>query len=380
MRHPAIKARRQAAHRRPKRSRDSSGVRGAAARFPCGQTSSGIERMRCLVTTRLVGILVLLIWPGETVLAASPLEVVLKQCQLIKITGQFSSTEAKYQTAGQCLQYPTQLLWTGQGAYDPKDGRAQEVVDLKGIPPYQGRLTIRATCSGDPWVDFKRGGLATPDCSNVMVQSQGEPSVVEPVLNILIGEVRKTSKPLSALYRDYFPYHLDQLRVQHDAVLQADAAQAKADEHAKALAAEQARNSRLLKGAQKMPLFAPTILSPMAQALFLQNNTVPIKISHPQDIAVTSYLVRIESRNLQGVWTLVTSFPVGAAEASSLAGFLGWGAPGPGRGQAMIAGPGTYRVSAQVSAPQQTAWSIPVEFVVTTPNKAIQKAPKMFGP
>jgi hypothetical protein len=41
--------------------------------------------------------------------------------------------------------------------------------------------------------------------------------------------------------------------------------------------------------------------------------------------------------------------------------------------------PGAYRISAQVSAPHQTGWSPPIEFVVTAPNKAIQKAPKMFG-
>ncbi|MDH4195706.1 MAG: hypothetical protein OEV70_16350 [Nitrospirota bacterium] len=45
----------------------------------------------------------------------------------------------------------------------------------------------------------------------------------------------------------------------------------------------------------------------------------------------------------------------------------------------MIAGPGTYRISAQVTAPRQTVWSQTVEFVVTAPSKAIKKAPKMFG-
>ncbi len=55
-------------------------------------------------------------------------------------------------------------------------------------------------------------------------------------------------------------------------------------------------------------------------------------------------------------------------------------APGNGTGAAMIAWPGTYRVSAQVAYPRQTGWSTPVEFVVTAPNKAIQKAPDMFGP
>ena len=329
------------------------------------------------MTIRWIGILLpLLTWTEEGFPAASPLEVVGKQCQLIRITGQFSSTGAKYQTAGQCLKYPTQLLWTGQGAYDPKGGRAQEVVDLKGIPPYQDRLTIHVICSGDPWIDYKRGGLATLDCSNLTVQAQGEPTVVEPVLDILMGEVRRTSKPLSALYRDYVPYHLDQLRAHHDAELQAEAARAEAE--AAALART---NMRLQQGATLQPaIVAPTIQMPAGGSLFLSNTSVPIKLAPPQGLAASAYLVRLETRNAQGLWTLVTDLQVNAAEASSPAGYLGWGASGNGKGPAMIAGPGTYRISAQVSAPLQTGWSQPVEFVVTAPSKAIQKAPKMFRP
>ena len=297
---------------------------------------------------------------------------------MIRITGQFSSTGTKYQIAGQCLTYPTQLLWTGQGAYNLKDGRAQEVVDnLKGIPPFQGRLTIHATCSGDPWVDAKRGGLATPDCSNLMVQAQGEPTVIEPVLNILMGEVRNTSKPLSALYRDYAPYHLDQLLAQHNADLQAEAARAEA-ETAKA----EVQQRKLLQSAMQPNVLriVPTIQTPAAGALILSNTSVPIRIAPPQGMAATAYLVRLESRNALGLWTPVTNLPVSAAEAASPSGYLGWGALGSGRGAAMIAGPGTYRVSAQVKLPRPTRWSQPAEFVVTAPSKAIQKAPKMFGP
>ncbi|MGC3974846.1 MAG: hypothetical protein QM771_10745 [Nitrospira sp.] len=331
------------------------------------------------MTTRLAGFfLLLLIWPGETVLADSPLEVVLKQCQLIRITGQFSSTGAKYQTAGQCLKYPTQLLWTGQGAYDPKDGRTQEVVELKGIPPYQGRLTIHVTCSGDPWVDSKRGGLSTPDCSNLMVQAQGEPSVVEPVLNILMGEVKRTSKPLSALYRDYVPYHLDQLRAQRDIELKAEAARAEAE-----AAKTEAQQRKLLQSAMQPNVLRviPTIQTPAAGSLFLSNTSVAIKLAPPQGLAVTAYLVRLERKNSQGVWTLVTNLPVSAAEATSPAGYTGWGAPGNGRDPSrMVSLPGTYRMSAQVSSPRPTGWSQPVEFLVTAPNNAVQKAPKMFGP
>jgi hypothetical protein len=139
-------------------------------------------------------------------------------------------------------------------------------------------------------------------------------------------------------------------------------------------------NKRLQMGAaQGLGVAVPTIQSPVRGAFLLSNTSVPIKITAPKGIAAASYLVRLESKNAQGLWTLVTNLPVSGAEASSPSGYLGWGAPGSGRGAAMIAGPGTYRVSAQVSSPRLTEWSQPVEFVVTAPNKAIQKGPKMFG-
>jgi hypothetical protein len=127
-------------------------------------------------------------------------------------------------------------------------------------------------------------------------------------------------------------------------------------------------------------LITPTIVAPTANALFFNGVAVPIKIVAPQGMSVTSFNVKIESRNAQGVWTVLTTVPVTTAEATSPSGYVGWGAPGNGKGAAMIARPGSYRVSAQVAYPQQTGWSSPVEFVVTTPNKAVQKGPKMFGP
>lgn len=47
----------------------------------------------------------------------------------------------------------------------------------------------------------------------------------------------------------------------------------------------------------------------------------------------------------------------------------------------MIAGPGTYRVNAQVSSLRQTGWSQPVEFTVMAPpsKSQAQKGPKIFG-
>jgi hypothetical protein len=76
-----------------------------------------------------------------------------------------------------------------------------------------------------------------------------------------------------------------------------------------------------------------------------------------------------------------TNLPVSLGEATSPAVYTGWGAPGNGKGPAMVAGPGTYRISAQVALPQPTAWSQPVEFVVSAPpsKTQAQRAPKAFG-
>ena len=115
--------------------------------------------------------------------------------------------------------------------------------------------------------------------------------------------------------------------------------------------------------------------------LYLSNTSVPIKIAPPQGMAAASFMVKLERRDNQGNWGIVTNLPVSVAEATSQAGNIGWGAPGNGRDPSrMVSLPGTYRISAQVAYPRQTGWSPPIEFVVTTPNKASQKAPKMFGP
>ena len=201
---------------------------------------------------------------------------------------------------------------------------------------------------------------------------------MEPVLNILMGEVRRTSKPLSALYRDYVPYHLDQLRAQHDVELRAEAARAEVE-----AVKTETQQGKLLQSATQPNVLRviPTIQTPAAEALFFSNTSVAIKVAPPQGLAVTAYLVRLERRNVQGIWTLVTNLPISAAEAASPDGYTGWGAPGNGPDPSrMVSLPGTYRISAQVSSPRPTGWSQPIEFVVTAPTNAVQKAPKMFGP
>lgn len=296
-------------------------------------------------------------------------EYVYRACPIQSISGSYRAGKSLYQISGVCTGNPGSWNWTAQGAYRNQDGKVNESILLNGPGQSNGRVETRLQCDADPWID-------NSTCINFVSNAQGAILGAPERLREIQETIEHYKKPLTA---QMSPATRANLLAKRQADLQAEIAQATADAEAQAQAAERARNSRILKGAQRVPLFAPTIVAPLPNALFLQNNPVSIKLAVPQGIAATSYLVRIESRSPQGAWMLVTTIPVASAEASSPFGFQGWGAPGPGRGQAMIAGPGTYRVSAQVSAPRPTAWSQPVEFVVTSPQKAIQKAPRMFG-
>jgi hypothetical protein len=158
-------------------------------------------------------------------------------------------------------------------------------------------------------------------------------------------------------------------------------AQRDADLKAQAAAALQKQNQRLKQAVKPAPaVVAPVIVAPPANALYMQNNTVPIRILAPPGMTAVSFMVKLERRDSQGNWGVVTNLPMSAADATSPAGFTGWGAPGNGRDPSrMVSLPGAYRISAQVFSPRQTGWSQPVEFIVTAPNKAIQRAPKAFG-
>jgi hypothetical protein len=157
-----------------------------------------------------------------------------------------------------------------------------------------------------------------------------------------------------------------------------------AEQKALADAAEAAlrkQNQQLKQAVKPAPtVVAPVIIAPPANALYMQNNTVPIKILAPPGMTAVSFMVKLERTDSQGNWGLVTTLPVSAVDATSLAGYTGWGTSGNGRDPSRMASlPGGYRISAQVFSPRQTGWSQPIEFIVTAPNKAIQRAPKAFG-
>lgn len=72
-------------------------------------------------------------------------------------------------------------------------------------------------------------------------------------------------------------------------------------------------------------------------------------------------MIKLEYNNTQGLWVTHRTIPVTSADAQSPGGYTGFGAG------AFPSSPGAWRISAQVSAPNQSGWSNAVEFKVATP-------------
>lgn len=289
-------------------------------------------------------------------------------CGQALVQASFKASLSAYQVTTTCSSVEAGFVnWISQGSYDTHTGIAREDVHVSIVNAFSATATTTVTCLSDPWLG-PSFGAGKVSCTNGTVQEGGQVNDARFWLDWLRIGFSGSSLPNST----GFSYDRPALVAQRDAALKAQA---------EAVAALHKQNQHLRQGLQLGPaVIAPTVIAPLPDALFLQNNVVPIRIAALQGIVATSYLVRIEIRNAQGAWTVVTQIPVGAAEASSPSGYLGWGAPGNGKGAAMIAGSGTYRVSAQVATPQQTRWGEPVQFVVTSPNQAIRKGPKAIGP
>jgi len=298
-------------------------------------------------------------------------------------TYSFASTPFTYRFSGNCYllntryALPITVPWTGVGTFDPVSGKVTEEINIpeptaaQPSRPY-GRFTASMHCGGkDPWREAAACGqialFVNPPVTAYAPNVWGQYSrqVIQEVLNLYPRAGRPVTSNLSANDRQALV-----------ASLQA---------HTQAEAARQKQTQRLKQSVQPAPTLldnlAPYVVSPTAGSLFMSMTTVPIKLAPPpRRMTVTAYLARIERMDAHGAWMIVTNLPIGAAQASAPSGYLGWGSGGSnGKSQSYIAMPGTYRISAQVSAPQPTGWSQPVEFVVNAPNKAIQRAPKMFG-
>lgn len=289
-------------------------------------------------------------------------------CTYSSIAAVYTSTTDKYAIVGTCRYDGKLVPFTTQGGFDTATGKTTEHFVFSGPDSYSGALTATMGCIGipgplDPW-------LTRVTCLDWKLAANGGINYRHGLVDHLYAMYNQAVGPLTRA----FAYNRDQLLAKQAADLKAEADAA--------AAAQQKQNKRILQAAQPGPaLFAPAILSPNntnARSFFVGTN-VPIKIAAPQGIAATSFLVKIEVRNAQGAWiTKVTNLAVSIAEASSPTGYLGWGAPGNGKGEAMISGVGHYRISAQVVYPKPTVWSQPVNFDVTDPKKAIQRGPKLF--
>ncbi|SLM49206.1 exported protein of unknown function [Nitrospira japonica] len=309
-----------------------------------------------------------------------------RQCWLESIQATFAAETSTYRVEAGCMYYhplegpvPAQRLpahWSSQGSYDSRTGLAREDVMIES-----GTVTTTLFCPSDPWLGSSlQPGMVR--CTKPTFETRKAP--VKWWLTYLHeGFYSRTNEKIGPLPNSTgFPYDRAALIAQRDAALKAEAAAA--------AAALQQQNQRLKQAKQPGPaLIAPIILSPMTNALFISGTNVPIKLAPPREWVDTQvgldgkpmnnnrlYMVRLERKDAAGNWVPHTTLPVGAVQAESPTGFTGFGSGAPPGG---VSTPGAWRLSAQMSSPTATRWSDWVEFAVTSPNKAIQKTPKMFG-
>lgn len=315
------------------------------------------------------------------------------QCFFESIQATFTAETSTYRVEAGCMYYhplegpvPAQRLpthWSSLGTYDSRTGLAREVVSFKGNG--SGTVTTTLSCPGDPWLNpSSLPGMircAKPTFETSEFFHFGWPQFLRE------GFFSLSDRKVGPLPNSTgFPYNRASLIAQRDAALKAEAAAA-----ASALART---NKRIRQGAMKgPPVVAPTILLPTPGQRFLNQTAVPINLAPPQGLVTEVgldgkpvdtgrlYMMRLQRKDAAGNWVPHATFPVGAPQAESATGYTGFGAGAP---PTFLSSPGAWRLSAQISSPTQTRWSEWVEFVVmppvTTPNKAIQRAPKMFGP
>jgi hypothetical protein len=133
--------------------------------------------------------------------------------------------------------------------------------------------------------------------------------------------------------------------------------------------AAQRREQQLLQGAAQSQgssysaSLSPTVLGPVVGQKFYNQSPVAIKLAMPKGWIVSSYLVKLQTKDSAGKWFDHANIPVGAAEAQSAAGYTGFGAGAP---PAFLSLPGSWRLAAQASYPKQSGWSDWREFFVVT--------------
>lgn len=325
------------------------------------------------------------------------------------IAGSFSSGRAHYVSSGTCtttgsLGAPRTFPYTVKGTY--ANNIAEEVIEVAPPPIHQpshphGRWQTKYSCPVDPWLTVDGPPFGSESIRvrcQIISRVDNSPSDAYPrryqdgkplpTLTELFNDWRGL-KPMSSWV--LLPKQRQALAAKKDQDLRAEA-----EALAKAKADQRLRQATQPAGPHAASV-VPVVLAPTPGQRFLNQTPVPIKLGPPAQWAetqidittgapiktarsVTGYLVRLERKDANGNWMPHTTLPVGAAQAESAAGYVGFGAGAPPAG---ITTPGTWRLSAQVSAPRQSGWSDWVEFVVmapvTAPNSTVQRRPKLFG-
>jgi len=316
------------------------------------------------------------------------------QCFFESIQATYKAGISTYRVEAGCVYYhplegpvPAQRLpshWSSLGTYDSRTGVAREDVTIKEHGDDDGTVTTTLSCPGDPWLNpSTRPGMVR--CKHPTFETRGVDPRIGWFQHLREGFYSLSQMKVGPLPNSTgFPYNRASVIAQRDAALKAEAA---------AVAAALARtNKRIQQGAMKGPaVVLPAIQLPTPGQRFLNQTTVPIKLSPPQGWVETQvgldgkplttgrlYMVRVERKSPDGTWVPHTIIPIGALQAESATGYTGFGAGAPPGG---ITTPGSWRLSAQVSSPTQTVWSEWVEFVVMAPpsKTQAQRAPKMFG-
>lgn len=253
---------------------------------------------------------------------------------------------------GQPYFMPIDAPFIAEGYYEPQSKVATEIFRVpepKISEPSRPWGTFQSSfrCEQDPWLnDVKCEPLTASANPPISAYPGPRYEASRILLNEIFSMIAHFKKPYSAA------------AVRHssegnEAIAKAWAAYRKQE--------QLAQGARQTPGLSYSAGVAPSILRPAAGQVFLSGNPIPIKLGPPVGWTVTTYMVKLEVKNAQGTWVAHKTIPVGAPQAQSAGGYTGFGGGG------FPSSPGNWRISAQVSAPNQSGWSNAVEFKVATP-------------
>jgi hypothetical protein len=277
-------------------------------------------------------------------------------CGYSQVSGSFVAKEAKYTVKGGCLQSLSELHvpWSAQGAHHEGIGFTEETIFLNGASPYRGQIHFTMICAGlrseeDPW-------LTKVKCGQFKIEVQGEIATQKLLLDAIYQRVQSRGGPLTAS----FSYDRNPLLAKRQTDLQAEVAKAEKEKRL----AEQKQQAATQPPSTYRAAQSPIVRSPVAGQRFFKQAAVPIKLEPPGSLTIGGYMVKIERKDPTGNWVAQTTLPVGPAQATSAAGYTGFGAGTP---PCCLTVSGAYRLSAQVSSPKPSGWSEWVEFAVIEP-------------